>query len=246
MSFFGRDGNNKIILDTIYNITLTSANFFSGLFLKDEIHRLVYSSNEDAFYQRSEDLARSRALSGSPQVSGLDFPFANYKITSLDASELNWNHSNYVRGYYDCDLLGMIRFRPIKIAYEGTFWTNNLNDAHIGYTNLLWEEDNTTLLKPTFRVANEDLDISKNLSLYAYLSINSTFNQQYDFGDYREQGDIHNFTFDFELETVQIYTNFDVSITESLIIDFRKKMNDFEFGTDSFQFFKDSVSHVIN
>ncbi len=238
--FDSKIGNNKIIIDTIYTISLTSVNFFAKTILEGDVTRFVYASNEEAFYQRMQDLQRRRIVDGNVNnLSGLDFPFANYKITELDSSELNWNHSNYVRGFFEPELGGMIRFRPVRFKFEATAWFYNLNDAHIAYNRLMWEEDNTTLLKPVFTITNGK-DVNKDIELYAYLNIDSTFNPTYDFGDYREQGDIHTFTFDFELETAQIFTNFEVKIPESVVISYARAFD------KNVVLAKDADTYIIN
>jgi hypothetical protein len=232
--FFGlNETNNQIILDVIYNASLTAEVYFADIFLGGDLNRVVYASNSDAFRRRKEDLNRRRET-----TSGLKFPFFSYKLLRTDAGNRDyWNHRMYVDGIYDEELEGKLLFRPITLVYEATFWSYGLNDAQIAFSEAQWDADNTTLLRPVFNITNQVNNVTKPTPLFAHLNYEPVFAQEFDYQNWREQGKIHNFTFDFELETVMIKSNFDVSIPDNIIIDYVKRFsNDEVQEEDSYRF----------
>jgi len=212
-------------LNTIYAVDLTLITHFANMFFGGDQTRVIYSSNEYAFRKRSDQ-----------NKGNLELPFLNFKLKDIDLGHASrWHPGAYSTGVYIDALETKIRFAPMVLSYDVSFWSHTSFDNKYAFTNVTWDANNKTILAPYVTVDVEDVSYAAHLS-YTGMS----FEPQYNENDWLERNKIHSSSLDIEIETFNLIANTDITIPETLVFNFASAYN---FDTDNYD---EALEFVIN
>ena len=201
-SFYADDTN---FLNIGYALDIAIETHIASILLKDELDRVIYSSDAYALRKRSRD---NKGL--------LDLPFVNYKITGYDPGDKSrWNVRAYSKGIYVPELQQKVIFAPIRLEYESTYWCHRDDELRYAITQLDLDADNKTILRPYVTIEGEDLSFP---SYKEYTNVD--FDPQYNELDWLERNKIHSAKMDFAYETFVLQMNSDITIPTSVIFNF--------------------------
>ena len=191
-------------LNIVYACDIALENHFKSLLFLGESNRLVYSSNAYAMRKRSDG-----------NNGELDLPFLNYRLNNYEPGIRTWwNLSSYTKGVYIPELEEKVKYAPITLTYEATFWAHRVDELIYAISTMNFDADNTTTLVPTVEIQSVDFPLSALLS-YSGNQYEPTYNEQ----DWLERNNIHTITLPFTIDTMAIKTNSDITIPTEVILD---------------------------
>lgn len=195
--------NNKdrYLLDCELSTTLALFDYFEGFIFPNDPSRLVYATNSFAFR------ARQRTLRGNEnselQANSLSMPFMNLGVKQGGISFADTNLFSSFQAKSEgilLDKLGIYaRLYPVTIQYEGTFFTDQVADAHV-------------VLQRAFKRGA----VEQNLSSKLYYGGNEILNiiklnfddivldDQYQESDWLEKNRIHTVGFQITADTYMV------------------------------------------
>ncbi len=202
-------------VNVLYIIDLSLISHFSNMLFNGDQTRVIYSSNDFAFRQRSENNA-----------SNMNLPFMNFRLKSHTVGErIRWNLPANSQGVYIDQLDAKVRFSPIKLSYEASIWFHRDFDIKYAFNEIVWDSDNKTLLKPhatiTSGSAGGNPETSVDVDFPAHLGYDGpSLDPQYNEKDWLERNNIHSATIDFEIDSFALKTNNDITIPTDLLFNF--------------------------
>jgi hypothetical protein len=191
-----------------YAFDIAFEKMLADLFFNGDLSRIIYSGNNYCFRKRSRN----------NQESSLDLPFINYKLVSTDKEPMI--RSNYPasrRGIYIEELGTYVKYLPVTLSYEITFWSATDYDARVA--DALWSELRVLVSKLQYGVEINQKFLPL-IGIFKWGGID--FEPEYEEQDWLEKEKIHSVAVNLDIETFQIWTpaNFKASVPESLILDF--------------------------
>jgi len=191
-------------LNIVYAVDIAIENHFKGLLFLGQSNRIVYASNAFAMRKRSDG-----------NNGELDLPFLNYRLNNYEPGIRTWwNLSSYTQGIYVPELEEKVRYAPITLTYEATFWSHRVDELIYAISEMNFDADNTTTLVPTVEIDSLDFPLSALLT-YTGNQYEPVYNEQ----DWLERNNIHNITLPFTIETMALKTNSDITIPTEVILD---------------------------
>jgi hypothetical protein len=196
-------------LNITYAIDIALYEHFGNLLLNGDQTRVVYSSNAYALRKRSDG-----------NRGNLDFPFLNFKTTNYESGlRIWWNLSAWTKGIFLPDLEMKVITYPVTISYEASFWCKRDDEIRYAMSELLYDADNKTILKP-------EIEINSQIVYFpALVEYSPSYEPQYNEQDWLERNKIHTMTMDFTIDTFALKTNEDVSIPTEVLANFAMKNN---------------------
>lgn len=192
-------------LNILYSTDISLIQHFADLFFDGDASRVIYASNAYAFRKRADD-----------NEGNLNLPFINIHMNNyMPGERLRWNSPVYSQGIYVPELQQKVRAAPVTLDYEASFWCHTDYDIKYAFSEFVWDTDNKTILKPSVEVAEETIDFPAHLS-YDGLDFNPEYTEQ----DWLERNKIHSASIDFQIETLALKMNSDISIPERVLFNF--------------------------
>lgn len=200
--------------NTLHACNIAIHNHFAQLVFTNkegnpELNRLIYSSSDFAFRNRS------RQLKGS---QNLDLPFMNYRISPggfrNETDRPWWNHIANIRGEWISELGRNIRWSPVTIEYDSTLFVHKDIDAMYAISEIFWDDSNETQLQPKVVIDDKEFPIPGILgySLNPY--------SQYAEEDWLNENKIIAHQINMSLQTFIIKDNSSISIPKNIILNF--------------------------
>lgn len=203
---------NKSYYDTsnFYNVYLSSTiainQYLQSFLFPNDPNRIIYSSNEHAFRRRLKLQSSKNPEVSSFQINTLNMPFMNYAVSSSgkDAStERTLNNNQLERlGVMDWVSKKKIKMSPLRITYEGTYFSTEEIDIQYAFSELQWQAAMETLIKPKFQIGE---NIYENYGNVTFNSID--YNPTYNEDDWLQQNKIRTIGLNFSLDTYLIKTD---------------------------------------
>lgn len=191
-------------LNVVYATDIALENYFSTLLFSGDLTKIIYSSNDYSFRKRSDG-----------NKGNLSLPFLNYKLNGFDPGErLRWNAPAYTQGLYIPELVAKVKYAPITLNYQSSFWVHRWDDLIYAYDLLITEFDNKTLIEPTVLIGSEQLKLSGLIKLT--LEFNPTYTEQ----DWLDRNKISSIGLDFTVDIFRIKTDFAISLVEDVVFEF--------------------------
>ena len=199
-------------VNVLYIIDLSLISHFSNMLFGGDQTRVIYSSNDYAFRNRSEN-----------NDSNLNMPFMNFRLKSHEVGErIRWNLPANSQGVYIDQLEAKVKFSPIKLNYEASIWFHRDFDIKYAFNEIVWDSDNKTLLKPhaTINSATDPV-VPVDVEFPAHLGYDGpSLDPQYNEKDWLEKNNIHSATIDFEIQSFALKVNTDITIPTDLLFNF--------------------------
>ena len=196
---------NINFLNTIYATDLAMKQHLADLLFDGDSSRIIYSSNAYAFRKRADK-----------NDGNLNLPFVNFYLRGYDPGvRSRWNVAMYSKGIFIPELQQKVRYAPITLDYEASFWSHTDIDNKYAFSEFVWDTDNKTILKPSVELLGHEIDFPAHLG-YTGLDLNPEYNEQ----DWLERNKIHSSSIDFELETLAIKSNDVINIPERVLFNF--------------------------
>lgn len=216
--------NTKNFLNNYLSSIIAIDNYFQIYMFPNDPSRIIYATNDFAFRQRLRTQSKEDTTSAF-QVNSLDMPFFNFAITDISSNTDRRLKNNQLEklGVMDWALKKKIRATPLKIDFEGTFFSSEEIDLQYLFYNLQFDDAVETTIKPKIQIGEE---IYENYAYLAYNSIN--YNPTYTEKDWLEQNRIRTIGIDFSLSTYLIdIDDSDFWIPKSVLLGFAnsKKIN---------------------
>lgn len=192
--------------NTIYSLDESLRTYFANLLFSGDLNRIIYSSNGYALRERASKIGSS----------SLDFPFMNMKVMAIaQNSERNWyNNVLNSKGVYIEPLKRKLRATPINVQYDMTMFLSRDDDLQIAYYKMTWENTNETKLNYTINFDGIDVNM---LGVIYY---NLEYNNQYTEQDWLERNKVYTIEINISVDTWYLQDNADISIPESIELDF--------------------------
>lgn len=205
MAINNRYYTNTNFLTIVYSVDYILIEHFANMFFNGDKSRIIYSSDEYAFRKRANQ-----------NEGNLNLPFMNFYMVNYDPGErTRWNVNAYATGLFIPELQTKVRFAPIQLDYEASFWTHTNYDINYAFSEFVWDTDNKTILKPWVNIQEQEVAFPAHLS-YDGLD----FNPQYKENDWLERNKIHSASADFTVETLALKVNENISIPEEVVFNF--------------------------
>lgn len=204
---------------------------YAGMIFGGDNTRIIYSSTEYALRRRAEDHAN------------LNIPFMNYRMDEIvnDTDRAWFNHMLNVDGIFVPELNRKMRMSPVTITYDATLFYHKYRDTLYGYTNLLWDDSNETIVQSTIEIEGQDV------LLPGVLGYNLSFTPTYNENDWLERNNISTIAMNFEVQTFIILDNVDISIPETILFGFLVKNGyDMDQVDDVYQATLDHLSEAVS
>ena len=196
--------NDENFLSVVYACDIAIENHFKSLLFLGQSNRIVYATNAFAMRKRSDD-----------NDGELDLPMLNYRMTNYEPGIRQWwNLSSYTKGIYIPELEEKVKYAPITLTYEASFWAHRHDELMYVISELNFDADNTTTLVPTVEIQSVDFPISALLS-YSGNQYEPTYTES----DWLERNNIHTITLPFTIDTMALKTNSDITIPTEVILD---------------------------
>ena len=200
-------------INVAYALDIAIIEHFADMLFDGDKKRVIYSSNAYALRKRSDH-----------NEGNLNLPFFNFRANQYQPGmRMHWNTRAYTQGVYIPEIGESVRFAPVKIGYEATFWCHQDYDLRYAFAEMVWDTDNKTLLFPEVEINQEQIPLTASLS-YADLNFEPEYNEQ----DWLERNEIHSATMDFELEVFALKANSNVSLTEEIVLNFASEYAGYE------------------
>ncbi len=201
MASFYEDQN---FLSVVFACDIAIENHFKSLLFLDQSNRIVYATNAFAMRKRSDE-----------NDGELDLPMLNYRMTNYEPGIRTWwNLSSYTQGVYIPELEEKVKYAPITLTYEASFWAHRVDELIYAISEMNFDADNTTTLFPTVEIQSIDFPISALLS-YSGNQYEPTYTES----DWLERNNIHTITLPFTIDTMALKTNSDITIPIEVILD---------------------------
>ena len=194
---------NQNFLNMVYAVDIAIENHLKGLLFLDQSDRIVYASNAYALRKRSD------------QNNGeLNLPFLNYWLRNEEPGPRPWwNSSSYTKGVYISELAAKVRYAPITLTYEVSYWCHRDDELKYAISEINFDSDNKTLLTPTVEIDSIDFPFTAALS-YSGNQYEPTYNEN----DWLERNNIHTASLDLTLDTMSLKTNYAITIPTEVIL----------------------------
>lgn len=202
---------NKIVFNkSYYNSPNFINNYLSSIIAMDEYFqiymfpndptRIIYASNDFAFRRRLKLQSKDDTMNVF-QANSLDMPFFNFAITSIGENTDRQLKNNQLEkiGVMDWVSKTKIRATPLKVDFEGTFFSAEEIDIQELFSKLQWDDALETTIRPKIQIGD---NIYENYALLDYNSIN--YNPTYTESDWLERNRIRTIGLDFSLTTYLI------------------------------------------
>lgn len=196
--------------NTFHSATIAVWTHYANMFFGGDYSRIVYASTDFAFRKRVRQ-------TGSQQ---LDLPFMNLHLKSIKQSVSRkwWHHIASIRGIYIDELKRNVKFIPVTLEYDAVIFVHKDVDMHYAISKLFFDENNETILKPTFEIEGHTLD---SIGIVGY-SLNPL--EKYNENEFLKENKIIANRLDVSLETFLIQDDSNVSIPSKVILDFASKI----------------------
>lgn len=184
--------------NVIHACNLTIIDHFADQLFGGDADRIIYSTSDYAFRRRIE------MQSGEDRYhsNNLNLPFMNFSVAPNGIENGGdrrwWNHSLNYDGIYIPELGRKMRMNPIQIQYDSTLYVKEEIDAMFAFSNILWDDSNETILKPSLTIDGFDVE---NIGVLGY---NISYNTQYNESDWLERNKIRALELDMSLQTWMI------------------------------------------
>lgn len=221
---------DKSFLNCVYAIDIAVATHYANLLFDGDLSRIITAKNEYALFQRAKDTTHS----------DLNLPFFNRKETNNQYGLRQWwNAQAFTQGVYIPDVGGMVKARPMTISYDASFWCKRDDENQYAHSQVGWDNDNKTIFSASVTVNNQEVLIP---CLLEYTDI--TWDPTYAEKDWLEQNNIHTFSASFDIQSFQLKTNYDITVTDRVIFEFANKTAGYTGDSydDAFQIYLDSIS----
>jgi hypothetical protein len=192
-------------LNIIYANDITIMKHFADLFFDGDMSRVIYASNAYAFRKRA-----------NKNEGNLNLPFINVYLNGyMPGVRQRWNGPMYSQGTFISELQQKIRYAPITLDYEASFWCHTDFDVKFAFSEFVWDTDNKTILAPSVELLSHDISLPAHLS-YDGLDLDPEYNET----DWLERNKIHSASIDFQLETLALKSNDAINIPEKVLFNF--------------------------
>lgn len=211
--------NSKKFINNYLSSILAMDEYFGEYMFPNDPSRIIYSSNDFAFRRRLQ-LQSKEDTTSVFQLNSLDMPFMNFAITSGGLSsntDRNLKNNQLEKlGVMDWISKKKIKATPLKIDFEGTFFSTEEIDIQHLFSMMQFDDALETIIRPKFQIGEE---IYEN---YAYLEYNSIqYNPNYNEKDWLEQNRIRTISLDFSLSTYLVdVDDSDFWIPKSVLVGF--------------------------
>ena len=201
--------------NTRYAINMAVETYLANVLFGGDGTRIVYSSTQYAFRERSSSL--------TPNLNNLEFPFLNYRMDKVDkvdpaqTARSQWKHVTNSSGAYFPELSRKLRFTPMEIAYDSTIFYHRDDELQYGFDELIWEDSNDTTLYPVIEIDGEEIVFP------AYFEYHLDYNPEYNETTALDSNRISSATLNFRVESLIIKDNFaggNYCIPEKIVFDF--------------------------
>lgn len=192
-SYYGKFLNNYL------SSIIAMDEYFQEYMFPDDPTRIIYSTNDFAFRRRLQ-LQSVEDTINAFQINSLDMPFFNFAISSngLSANTDKTLKNNQLEKLGMMDWLSntKIRLTPLKIEFEGTYFSTEEIDVQALFSKLQWDDALETTIRPKIQIGDH---VYNNYALLNYSSI--SYNPQYNESDWLEKNRIRTIEINFSLDT---------------------------------------------
>lgn len=202
---------DKNFLNIAYATDIELENHFSNMLFGGDTSRIVYSSNAHAMRKRSKQSGEETSS------SNLHLPFMNYRTDDyrIDPGNIRWNARAYTQGVYIPELQQKIVYAPLIVEYEATFWCHRDDELRYAFNEVHFDSGNKTVLTPSVEIDGNTVPFT------AWLTYDDLqFDPEYDENDWLERNNIHSAAIDFQIETLALKTNTNITLTEEVVFNF--------------------------
>jgi len=179
--------------NTIYALNMAVETHFTNLILSNDGSRIIYSDNSNSLRKRAAGQA----------WNNLYLPFMNYSVKKVThpSPERPWfNHGMNISGVWIEELQRKIRYTPIRVSYESTFFIHRSDDMHYAMMEMIFDDSNETLLRPEITIDGQTVQL---LAVLGY-NYNLDFEPDYVQKDWFEKNRIHSIGLNFEFDYMYI------------------------------------------
>lgn len=202
---------DKNFLNIAYATDIELERHFASMLFGGDLDRIIYSSNAYAMRKRAKHSGEETSS------SNLHLPFLNYRTDDyrIDDGNIRWNARAYTQGAYLPEIQQKIVYAPLIIEYEATFWCHRDDELRYAFNEVHFDSGNKTVLTPSVDIAGQTIPLT------AWLSYdNLQFDPEYDENDWLERNNIHSAALDFQIETLALKTNENITLTEEVVFTF--------------------------
>lgn len=209
-SYYAYDTN---FINSVYLIDIAVENHLKTLFFPNELDlkRIEYASNEYTFRQRMDNNGGS-----------YNFPYINYHLKGMRFDNTyRWNNQTMLTsGMYIEELGAKVRYVPMILEYEATFWCNRDDETKYASSIISFETGSNSRVNFTAQVNTVggpvDVELMGKFVIQDSSEVDSNFTEK----DWLEKANIHSVTLDFTVYGLFLKTNLDVVIPEKVIFEF--------------------------
>jgi len=211
--------SSQTFLNAVYSLNISLESHFSNLLFLGQPNRMIWASNDYAFYQR----AQNNNANGN---NLLDFPFTNYKLKSIGYPPVErWTAPGYTNGVMIDEIQKAIQINPVYLEYESTYFCNRQDEALYAYQMLRYDEDIKTTLDYYLSLNNENGEPVQCTFRGKLDYPGSVYEPEYNEKEWLEKNNIHSFSMDFVVDTFFLSLNENISIPTSVIATFNQLHN---------------------
>lgn len=198
----GTSFHDQTVYDnTILSSVIAVSTYLEDLIFPDEPDRVVMARNKFAFRRRFQT---QRGVENSElQTNTLNMPFLNFGIKSdgidVDTENNFRSHALAKAGFYVDGIGYKLRATPIRIKFEGTYFSTQESEVNYVLSKLRWQASEECLIAPAITINGYE---TYN---YGSLEFNSIeYNGIYEESDFLEKNRIKTIGLDFALDTYLI------------------------------------------
>jgi hypothetical protein len=185
--------------NTQYLIMMAIETFFANNVFRSDLTRVFYASDQYAFRQRLNLLAKG----GTDSIYELQLPFMSYFREGnwqIDTRAAVMNATAALEGFADASIANQkLRFLQVKTVFKCVAWFNSDADAQAGYEALLWIQQPAP---KQFSFSSIDY-LGSTFDIPIYLGVeNLNFNPNMTEKDWLVKNRVFPITFDLQIKSV--------------------------------------------
>lgn len=222
MSVKGTPFTKKTFNNTILAVNMELWKFLAGLLFDGDQERIVWSSSEKMFRNRTRQL---QARNKGDNLGLLDIPFASFKLKQdgvNNGADRQWfNQALNVEGEYHSELGRKLKMTPVTLNYESVFCCQHDTDLHFAQQKAIWTQSNETIIKPSLSTVRGDMVTPIDIPLIGVLDITPQMNSRFTENDWLIQNKIQTVEFDIKIQTFLLGDNTSgFGLVKKVIFDF--------------------------
>jgi len=212
--------DNQNFVNCVYAVDIAMTTYLASQFFSGDQSRIVYAKNEYALFQRANPNSPEKTTT-SRKMSDLDLPFMNIKLANNQPGLRTWwNAKAFTDGIYIPEINAKVQFRPLTLSYECSFWCKRDSELQFAMNTMGWIADNKTIVQGSVSISKQDIAIP------AWMQVTDlNWDPQYAEKDWLDQNNIHTLSAGFDIQTFQLQTDTNISVTETVIFNWAYNHN---------------------